>query len=104
MGTCENVKNESLIWSFDISNGNTGVMSISSPLLNTEERAEEAAMSAFLKNSFALNPVNFSTWVTEHFLNKVIKVGGLNYLVKSITTTGDDTKIVTTIIGERYDD
>jgi len=102
--SCENVNSEELIWSFDIQNNNEGIMNISSPLLNTEERAEEAAMAAFLKNSFSINPVNFSTWVTGHFLNKVIKVGGLNYIVKSITTAGDDTEIVATISGERYDD
>jgi len=102
--SCTNVENEELIWKFDIQNNNTGVMNISSPLLNTKEKAEEAAMAAFLKNSFAINPINFSTWVTDHYLNKVIKVGGLNYLIKSITTAGDDTKIVTAISGERYDD
>ncbi len=102
--SCTNVDSEGLIWKFDIRNNNTGVMNISSPLLNTKEKAEEAAMAAFLKNSFAINPVDFSTWVTDYYLNKVIKVGGLNYLIKSITTAGDDTKIVTAISGERYDD
>ncbi len=102
--SCENVNNAGLIWSFDIHNGNTGIMNIASPLLNTEAKVEEAAMSAFLKNSFATNPVNFGTWVLNHYLNKVIKVGGLNYLIKSITTAGDDTKIVASISGERYDD
>ncbi len=105
--SCTNVENENktnLIWTFDIHNNNTGIMNISSPLLNTEARAEEAAMAAFLKNSFAINPVDFSTWVTDHFLNKVIKVGGLSYIIKSINTAGDDTKTVASISGERYDD
>jgi len=105
--SCSNIEGGAevnLIWSFDINNGNTGVMNISSELLNTKERAEEAAMSAFLKNSFAVNPVDFSTWATNHFLNKVIKVGGLSYIIKSITTAGDDTEIVATISGDRYDD
>ncbi len=101
--SCENIGNDSLVWSFDIDNGNIGIMNVTSPLLNTEEKAEELAMALFLKNSFAINPISFSTWVTDHFLNKIIKVGGLNYVIKSINTTGDDTKIVTSINGERYD-
>ena len=103
MSTCENVDNEGLLWKFEINNGNVGVMKITDALLYTEERAEERAMSEFLRNSFAKNPVNFSTYVTYHFLNKTIKVGGLNYTIDTITTTGDEKKIVATIGGKRYD-
>ncbi len=101
--SCENVTDQSLLWQFEIRNGNEGVMSITDPLLDTEARAEERAMSEFLKNSFAHNPVNFSTYVTTHILNKIIKVGGLNYLVKGLTISIDKVKVVVKVQGVRYD-
>jgi len=104
MSTCENVKEDGIVFQFDINNGNTGVMNISNVLLDSHDKAEEASMAAFLHNSFAINPVDFSTYITNHFLNKVIKVGGLNYLIKSIDTSGNDTLISVNIRGERYDD
>ena len=101
--SCENVESNGQVFQFDIDNNNIGIMKVSNTLLNTEGRAEEMAMSLFLKNSFAENKVSFSTYVTSHFLNKVVRVDGRDYIVTQITTTGDESEITTSISGVRYD-
>lgn len=103
MSTCNTSGNDGLQWQFEIDNGNTGVKIITDPLLDTEERAEERAMAELLRNSFATNSLNYSTHITKHILNKVIRVGGLNYIIRNITTTVESVKIVVKIGGVRYD-
>jgi len=101
--SCENVELNGQVFQFDIDNNNIGIMKVSNTLLNTEDRAEELAMSLFLKNSFAKNKVSFVTYVTDHLLNKVIRVDGKDYLITQIITTGDESKITSSISGVRYD-
>jgi len=100
---CENVNGKKLLWEFTINNGNTGIMRISDPLLDTEERAEERAMSEFLRNAFAINSIGFTTYLTDLMLNNIIIVGGLNYLVKGISVAVTEISVVVGIEGVRYD-
>ncbi len=104
MNKCENNSlANNLLWEFDIQNNNTAKMSITDELLDTRERAEERAMSEFLKNSFAQNSISFKTTLTWLVLNQVIKVGGLNYIIKSISPTIDDRSMLVSIQAARYD-
>lgn len=91
------------VWKFQIENGNTGMMSVVDPLLDTEERAEERALSEFLKNAYAVNSISFLTWMTTLYLNQVVEVGGMPYLIKSIGYSGDAIKIIITVGVTRYD-
>ncbi len=101
---CENNNlSNNLLWEFDIQNNNTAKMSITDVLLDTQERAEERAMSEFLKNAFAQNAITFKTSLTWLVLNQVIKVGGLNYIIKSISPMINDNSMLVSINAVRYD-
>jgi len=89
-------------YKFQISNGNTGEVIISDPLLDTFALAQERAKSEFLKQSYELGEVRFSTYLTDFVLNQVIKVKGLNYLIKGLTTTVTKTAIKTNVRAIRY--
>ncbi len=104
MVECENSGiSNGLLWEFDLQNNNTAKMAITDELLDTQERAEERAMSEFLKNAFAQNSITFKTSLTWLVLNQVIKVGGLNYIIKSISPTMDASSMLVTIQAVRYD-
>lgn len=90
-------------WKFKITNGNTGEMTVSDPLLDTETAASERAKSEFLKNSYKLIEIRFTTYRTDFTKNMVINVKGLPYLVKGIGTTIDGTTLKTTIRAVRYE-
>ena len=90
-------------WKFQIDNGNVGEKTISDVLLDTEALAQERAKSEFLKNSYKLNEVTFSTYRTDFAKNDTINVYGIPYLVKSITTSIDKVAIKTKIKAIRYD-
>ena len=90
-------------WLFQISNGNTGKLVISDPLLDTTASATERAKSEFLKNSYKVRSVTFSTYRTDIEKNMTINVRGLPYLVKSIGTSINQTSIKTLIKAIRYE-
>ncbi len=90
-------------WKFQISNGNTGEMVVSDPLLDTEERAEERAKSEFLKNSYKLKEVRFGTYRTDILKNQIINVRGLPYIAKSIVVNTNMVSIKNTIRAVRYE-
>jgi len=91
------------IWKYQLDNGNTGKMVISDPLLDTEPRARERAMSEFLKNGYTLIVINFKTYRTDLLLNETINVGGVLYLVKRLSYDIDPLKLVTTVKAVRYE-
>ena len=90
-------------WKFQIDNGNVGEKTISDVLLETEALAEERAQSEFLKNSYKLNEVTFSTYLTNIVLNQVINIYGVPYIVKSLNTRVDEVSIKTKIRAIRYE-
>jgi len=92
-----------MIYRFELPTGNSGVLTVSDELLDTESRAEERALSEFLKNSYSHNNIVFHTYRTDLKLNNVINVKGLPYLVKSLTTTIGAAKLVVTVGAKRYD-
>jgi len=96
---CENITDG---WSFQILNGNTGEMSISDPLIDSESIAEERAMSEFLKNAYAVHDISFSTYRTDLALNDVVNIASIPYLIKGISTSIDGTSMVSTIRARRY--
>ena len=99
---CEANK-ENQVWSFEILNGNTGTMTITDPLLDTEQRAEQRAMSEFLKNSYANNGFTFRTYRTDIELNDTLNIAGVPYLVKSVSYAADSKKITANVKVLRYD-
>lgn len=90
-------------WKFNITNGNTGEIIISDPLLDTLTAATQRANSEFLKNAYKLKEINFTTWRTDLVKNMVINVRGLPYLVKSLRTVVNETSIKTAVRGVRYE-
>lgn len=90
-------------WKFQITNGNSGEMTISDPLIENEAIAKERAKSEFLKNSYKLNEISFSTHRTDIVKNMTISIYGVPYIVKSITTMVDAVSIKTKIKAVRYD-
>lgn len=90
-------------WKFQITNGNTGEKTIVDPLIETEVIANERAKSEFLKNSYKLNEISFSTYRTDLAKNMEISVYGMTYLVKSISATTNAVSIKTRIRAVRYD-
>ena len=90
-------------WEFRLLTGNTGKLTISDPLLDSRERAEERAKSEFLKNSYKLNTVTVKTYRTDIKLNDILRVRGLPYLVKDIQTVITDRSIVNSIRMVRYE-
>ncbi len=90
-------------WKFQISNGNTGEMTISDVLLDTEALARERAMSEFLKNAYRNSEIRFSTYRTDFVKNMTISVYGIPYLIKSMTTTEAFPSLKTQIRAIRYD-
>ncbi len=104
MNECENNNlANNLSWEFDLNNTNTARMTIINELLDTKERAEERAMSGFLKNAFAQNTISFRTSITSLVLNQVIRVEGLNYIIKSISPMINDRSMIVSIQAVRYD-
>ncbi len=90
-------------WKFELECNNEGEMTVSDPLINTEERARERADSEFLKNSYSSNSITFSTYLDDINQNDVINIGGLPFLVKNITVGIDSKKEVFNITAVRYD-
>lgn len=90
-------------WKFQIENGNTGELTISDPLLDTLPLAQERALSEFLKNSYKINEIRFSTHKTNIVKNMVINVYGVPYLVKSLNTSVTSTSVKTEVRGIRYE-
>lgn len=90
-------------WKYNITNGNTGEIVISDPLLDSVERATERAKSEFLKNSYRLKQITFTTQRTDIVKNMIINVQGVPYLVKSISTVITKTAIKSKIRGIRYE-
>ena len=90
-------------WKFQITNGNVGELNISEPLIDTEALATERARSEFLKNSYKLNEIRFSTFLTNIVKNMTINVYGIPYIVKSISTQIDSVSIKTTVRAIRYE-
>ena len=90
-------------WKFRISNGNTAEMIISDQLLDTINSATERAKSEFLKNSYKLREVRFSTHLTNFTKNMVINIQGLPYLVKSIGTVVNMKSMKITVRAIRYE-
>jgi len=90
-------------WKFQISNGNTGEVVISDPLLDSYDRALERANSEFLKSSYKMREVRFGTHKTDFTKNEIINVRALPYLVKSISSAIDKVSVKTTIRGIRYE-
>lgn len=92
-----------LEWLFQIENGNTGEMVVSEALLDSEAIASERAESEFLKNSYKLNEVRFTTHRTDLIKNMTINLYGIPYLIKSINTTINEASIKSNIRAVRYD-
>lgn len=92
-----------LEWKFDITNGNTGEMTVSDPLLKDQTVALERAKSEFLKNSYRLKEVVIQTWRTDLTKNQVISIYGVPYLIKEITTVITDKSMKSIIRGVRYE-
>ena len=90
-------------WKFNITNGNTGTVIISDPLLDTVAAATERAKSEFLKNSYKVREIRFTTYRTDFTKNMTINVKGLPYLVKGITTAVDSKSVKTNIRAVRYE-
>ena len=88
---------------FQITNGNIGEKVISDPLLDSYARAEERAMSEFLKTSYKTREVRFTTWRTDLTKNMIINIKGLPYIVKSLSTIITGTSIKTTVRAVRYE-
>ena len=99
---CE-VEKESQIWRFEIDRPNTGEMHITDPLLDSEPRAEQRAMSEFLKNAYIAKAIQFNTYRTDLTLNEIINVAGLPYLIKSLSFVINDDSIITSISAVRYE-
>ncbi len=93
----------SKVWRFEVNNGNSGEMSVQDPLLDTEDRSRERAMSEILKNGYANNSFQFRTYRTDLVINQIVNIYGVPYLVKNIATAIDDTKMVSSITVKRYD-
>jgi len=92
-----------LEWKFQIDNGNVGELAISDELLDTELLATERAKSEFLKNSYKLNEIQFTTYLTNITKNMTINVYGVPYLVKSINTVITPITIKTSVKAVRYE-
>ena len=97
---CEN--NTDGYWVFEIVGDNTGVINVVDPLLDSVALAKERAESEFLKSSYSINDINFSTHRSDMVLNQLINLEGINYLVKDISYTIDDVSIVANIRARRY--
>ena len=97
------VKPSEQFWTFDIDLPNTGEMNVSDPLLDTIERAEERVRSEFLKNAYVPNAMSFRTYRTDLKLNDIINVGGMPYIVSSMSFSINDRSIVTTVNALRYE-
>ena len=91
------------LWGFEILNGNVSQMSIEDPLLDTQPRAQERAMSEFLKNAYAQILVTVTTHITTINLNDIVNVAGVPYLVKTISTTSDSVKTKVVLGFKRYE-
>ena len=90
------------IWRFVLQSENTGTMSISDPLLDTKERAEERARAEFLQKSYAQRQSSFQTYRTDLRINDTIAIDGIPWLVKGLSAAVDEKKIVMTVEIHRY--
>ncbi len=92
-----------LEWKFQIENGNTGEITISDPLLETEALAQERAISEFLDKSYKIKQVSFTTYRTDLHIGDIINVRGLPYRIKSVTTSINKVTMKATIKAIRYE-
>ena len=97
------VKKQEQIWRFEIDRPNTGEMTITDPLLDSEARARQRAESEFLENAYIPKQFSFRTYRTDLNLRDEIMIAGISYKIMNMTFTEDENKIVTTVSVKRYD-
>ncbi len=90
------------LWTFEIAKDLTGTLRIQDQLLNTSTKAKERAMSEMLKNSYTMAGFSFKTYLTDLSINDIVKIKGVNYLVKNIST-GIGKEMISEIGVIRYD-
>ena len=91
------------VWQFKLNNGNVEEMVIIDPLLDTEARAEERAMSEFLRNGYGSNSPTFNTFITDLTINDCISFNGSHFLIKGISIKATSSSIIASIEVTRYD-
>jgi len=92
------------VWKFSIDRAmNTGTMSVTDPLIDSEAIAMERAASDFLKNSYSSNELSFVTGRNDLALNDEISVDGIVYLVKGISININSIRALYSVTSRRYD-
>lgn len=100
----EETDKEILEFEFLLENGKSGITTVSSPLLDTEARAEARATSEFLQKAYKKKQVQFKTFRTDIKLNEIILIEGLKYILKSSTTQVTEKSVISTITALRYEE
>lgn len=98
-----NVKPEVQIWRFEIDKPNTGEMSITDPLLDTQDRSQQRAESIFLENAYITKQFTFRTYRTDLSLRQEVSIAGIWYKIINLTFNADKNKIITTVTIKRYE-
>lgn len=94
---------QAIEYEFVIENGNTGILSISDPLLDTYERDEARALSEMLRNSYMLRTVGYKRPQSKGRLNNIAEVEGLPYITKDITIDIEEVVMSFDTKGVRYE-
>ena len=96
------IEKEKQAWRFKLQGENTGEATISDPLLDTIDKARERAESEFLKRGYAQISTSFKTYRSDLRINDAIKINGVQWLVKSISSSVDTATTVFTAGVKRY--
>jgi len=91
-----------MIWEFTFNNGYEGVTTITSELLDTEERARQRAISEFVQGGTKKKYIEFTTYRTDLLVGDHIEMGGLVYRLTNVDVRVSEKAAVSICKGVYY--
>lgn len=91
-----------MIWEFEYNNGYSGVVTVSSDLLDTEERARQRAIAEFVNGGTKQRRIEFRTYRTDLRVGDIVRIDGAAYRVSSVVLKVSDKSMIATVQGVSY--
>ncbi len=89
--------------SFVLENGESGEKIIINPFLDNDIISKQRAMAEFLLFSYNKRSIDFGTYITHFEINKVIKIGGLKFIIIKQDIDANEVSIINKYEGVRYE-
>ena len=91
-----------MTWEFSFANGQSGVKTVSSELIDNETIAKQRAIAEFMNGGVKRKYITFKTYHTDIKVGNLIQLEGLTYKVISVTINLHGAVIMSTVKGVHY--